>query len=138
MASGELGQDNIRRALKGFAEVLDLEIDGYSAAIRDAIENGRIQKFEYYSELFWKYVRSCLQSEGKEVPNSPRGTLKESLARGFLHEAEYAAGMQIYVDRNACSHIYRQEIMPLILGRLPTHLALMQAVLDRVPAAETD
>lgn len=74
MASGELGQDNIRRALKGFAEVLDLEIDGYSAAIRDAIENGRIQKFEYYSELFWKYVRSCLQSEGKEVPNSPRGT----------------------------------------------------------------
>ncbi len=65
MASGELGQDNIRRALKGFAEVLDLEIDGYSAAIRDAIENGRIQKFEYCSELFWKYVRSCLQSEGK-------------------------------------------------------------------------
>ena len=33
MASGELGQDNIRRALQGFAEVLDLEIDGYSAAI---------------------------------------------------------------------------------------------------------
>ena len=54
MASGELGQENIQRALKGFAEVLDLEIDGYSDAIRDAIENGRIQKFEYCAELFWK------------------------------------------------------------------------------------
>jgi hypothetical protein len=127
MASGELGQDNLQRALKGFAEVLDLEIAGYSDAIRDAIENGRIQKFEYCAELFWKYVRSCLQAEGKEVPNSPRGTLKEALARGFLAEAE---------DRNTCSHIYRQEIIPLILGRLPAHLALMQAVFARLPAAE--
>ena len=138
MASGELGQDNLQRALKGFAEVLDLKIDGYSDAIRDAIENGRIQKFEYCAELFWKYVRSCLQTEGTEVPNSPRGAMKEALARGFLAEAEYPEGMQIYEDRNTCSHIYRQEVIPLILGRLPAHLALMQAVLARLPAAEPE
>jgi hypothetical protein len=29
--------------LKGFAEVLDLDIDEYSDAVRDAIENVRIQ-----------------------------------------------------------------------------------------------
>ena len=85
-----------------------------------------------------KYLRSCLQAEGKEVPNSPRGAMKEALARGFLAEAEYPAGMQIYEDRNTCSHIYRQEIIPLILGRLPAHLALMQAVLARLPAAEPE
>ena len=136
MASGELGKDNIQRALKGFADVLDLEIDEYSDAIRDAIENGRIQKFEYCAELFWKYVRSCLQSEGTEVPNSPRGAMKEALARGFLSETEYPAGMQIYEDRNTCSHIYRRDVIPLILGRLPTHLALMQAVIARLPAAK--
>ena len=136
MASGELGKDNIQRALKGFAEVLDLEIDEYSDAVRDAIENGRIQKFEYCAELFWKYVRSCLQSEGTEVPNSPRGAMKEALARGFLSETEYPAGMQIYEDRNTCSHIYRRDVIPLILGRLPTHLALMQAVIARLPAAK--
>ena len=81
-------------------------------------------------------MRSCLQAEGKEVPNSPRGAMKEALARGFLAEAEYPTAMQIYEDRNTCSHIYRQEIIPLILGRLPAHLALMQAVLARLPAAE--
>ena len=70
------------------------------------------------------------------MPNSPRGTLKESLARGFLAEVEYQAGMQIYEDRNTCSHIYRHEIIPLIPGRLPAHLALMQAVFARLPAAE--
>lgn len=69
------------------------------------------------------------------VANSPRGTLKESLASGILEEAEYAAAMQIYEDRNACSHVYRQEILPLILGRLPAHHALMQAVLMRLPSA---
>ena len=135
MASGTLGRDNIRRALKGFADLLAFDSDGMSEIARDGIENGRIQKFEYFAELFWKHVRSCLRSEGREVPNSPRSTLKESLARGFLHDAEYGAAMQIYEDRNACSHIYRQELMPLILGRLPTHLALMQAVLSRLPAS---
>ena len=136
MASGELGQDNIQRALKGFAELLDFDSQDLPDIARDGIENGRIQKFEYCAELFWKYLRSCLQAEGKEVPNSPRGTLKEALALGFLRDAEYPAGMQIYEDRNTCSHIYRQEIVPLILGRLPAHLALMQAVLARLPAAE--
>ena len=136
MASGELGQDNIQRALKGFAELLDFDSQDLPDIARDGIENGRIQKFEYCAELFWKYLRSCLQAEGKEVPNSPRGTLKEAMALGFLRDAEYPAGMQIYEDRNTCSHIYRQEIVPLILGRLPAHLALMQAVLARLPAAE--
>ena len=136
MASGELGQENIQRALKGFAELLDFDSQDLPDIARDGIENGRIQKFEYCAELFWKYLRSCLQAEGKEVPNSPRGTLKEALALGFLRDAEYPAGMQIYEDRNTCSHIYRQEIVPLILGRLPAHLALMQAVLGRLPAAE--
>ena len=136
MASGELGQDNIQRALKGFADLLAFDGEDLSDIARDGIENGRIQKFEYCSELFWKYVRSCLQAEGTEVPNSPRGAMKEALARGFLAEAEYPEGMQIYEDRNTCSHIYRQEVIPLILGRLPAHLALMQAVLARLPAAE--
>ena len=138
MASGELGQDNIQRALKGFADLLAFDGEDLSDIARDGIENGRIQKFEYCGELFWKYVRSCLQAEGKEVPNSPRGAMKEALARGFLAEAEYPAGMQIYEDRNTCSHIYRQEVIPLILGRLPAHLALMQAVLARLPAAEPE
>jgi nucleotidyltransferase substrate binding protein (TIGR01987 family) len=136
MASGELGQNNIQRALKGFADLLAFDGEDLSDIARDAIENGRIQKFEYCAELFWKYVRSCLQAEGKEVPNSPRGAMKEALARGFLTETEYPAGMQIYEDRNTCSHIDRQEVIPLILGRLPAHLALMQAVLARLPAAE--
>jgi hypothetical protein len=64
--------------------------------------------------------------------------MKEALARGFLAEAEYPAGMQIYEDRNTCSHIYRQEVIPLILGRLPAHLALMQAVLARLPVQPGD
>lgn len=135
MASGELGQDNIQRALKGFAEVLDPEIDGYSAVIRDAIETRRIQKFEWCAELFWKYVRSCLQAAGKEVPSSPRGTREEPLARGFLRDAKYPAGMQFYEDCDTCNHIYRQEVVPLILSRLPADLVLMQAVLARLPAA---
>lgn len=135
MASGELGLDNLGRALKGFADLLAFDTRGLPDIARDGIDNGRIQKFEYCAELFWKYVRSYLKAEGRDVPNSPRGMLKESLASGILREAEYAAAIQIYEDRNACSHVYRQEILPLILARLPAHHALMQAVLLRLPSA---
>ena len=74
MASGELGQDNLQRALKGFADLLAFDGEDLSDIARDGIENGRIQKFEYCAELFWKYVRSCLQAEGKEVRPAARAS----------------------------------------------------------------
>jgi hypothetical protein len=39
-------------------------------------------------------------------------------------------------DRNTCSHVYRQSMLPAILARLPAHCALMQAVAARLNAAD--
>ena len=106
--------------------------------IRDLLENGQIQKFAYTVELFWKYVRSVLLSEQRLVPNRPKGVLKDAVACGYLHEAEYPAAMQMYDDRNRCSHVYKQEIIPGILARLPGHLTVMQAVFGRLPPTAND
>lgn len=135
MATGELGEDNLRRAVQGFADLLAYDVADLPEIVRDGIENGRIQKFEVSAELFWKYLRSVLLAEGRMVANSPRQTLKDALARGFLLNAEYDAAFQIYEDRNRCSHIYKQEMIPGILARLPDHLAVMQAVFARLPPA---
>jgi len=37
-------------------------------------------------------------------------------------------------DRNTCSHVYRQAILPVILARLPDYFGLMQAVTARSAA----
>lgn len=138
MASGEIGAANLRSALQGFAAALEPDLSDYPDTIRDLLENGRIQKFEYTVELFWKYVRSVLISEQRLVPNSPKGVLKDAVACGYLLEGEYPAAIQMYDDRNRCSHCYQQEIIPGILVRLPAHLAVMQAVFGRLPPAGED
>ena len=138
MAAGELGQNNLRRALQGLADALEPDLSEYPDTIRDLLENGQIQKFAYTVELFWKYVRSVLLSEQRLVPNRPKGVLKDAVACGYLHEAEYPAAMQMYDDRNRCSHVYKQEIIPGILARLPGHLTVMQAVFGRLPPTAND
>jgi len=133
MASGELGHDNLQRALSGLMQALALDGTGYPDFVRDVLDSGRIQKFEYSAELFWKYLRSCLMAEGLDVPNSPRGAIKAGLDRGFVLEAEYQPALDLIADRNTCSHIYRQSLIPGVLARLPAHARLMQAILARLP-----
>jgi hypothetical protein len=135
MATGELGRDNLRRALEGFAQALAIDDSSYPAFVRDVIDNGRIQKFECCAELFWKHLRGCLLAEGLDVPNSPRAAFKAGLERGFVTEPEYPGVMELIADRNTCSHIYRQALIPAILARLPAHCSLMQAVAGRLPVA---
>jgi hypothetical protein len=133
MATGELGRDNLRRAIEGFAQALAIDDSSYPAFVRDVIDNGRIQKFECCAELFWKHLRGCLLAEALDVPNSPRAAFKACLERGFVTDLEYPAVLELIADRNTCSHIYRQVLIPGILARLPAHCTLMQAVADRLP-----
>lgn len=132
MASGELGRENLQRALQGFVDLLEYDSADFPAIARDGLDNGRIQKFEYSAELFWKYLRSCLVAEGLDVPNSPRGAIKAGLDRGFVLETEYQPALDLIADRNTCSHIYRQSLIPGVLARLPAHARLMQAVFARL------
>jgi len=132
MASGNLGRDNLSRALVGLAQALALDTGDYPEFVRDILDNGRIQKFEYCTELFWKYLRACLLAEGLDVPNSPRGAIKAGLERGFVSEGEYQPALDLIGDRNTCSHVYRQALVPGIVARLPDHCRLMQTILDRI------
>ena len=131
MASGELGRQNIHRALAGFASALAIDRGLFPEQVQDVVESGCIQKFEYCAELFWKYVRSRLIEEGSDVANSPRAVIKAALSRGWVRDDEYGAALAIFDDRNRCSHVYRESMIPEILGRLPGHLAVMQQVTDR-------
>ena len=133
MATGELGWQNLSRALAGLSAALSLDTSGYPEFVRDVIDSGRIQKFEYCAELFWKHLRSSLLAEGLDVPNSPRAAIKAGLDRGFVLESEYQAALDLLADRNTCSHIYRQSLIPGILARLPAHCQAMEAITARLP-----
>jgi nucleotidyltransferase substrate binding protein (TIGR01987 family) len=133
MASGELGRENLRRALEGLSVALAIDTTVYPEFVRDVIDNGRIQKFEYCVELFWKHLRSSLLAEGLDVPNSPKAVIKAGLDRGVVLESEYQAALDMIADRNTCSHVYKQAILTTILARLPAYTTVMQRVAARIP-----
>ena len=49
-------------------------------------------------------------------------------------EGEYQATLDMSADRNTCSHVYRQAILPVIVGRLAEYGELMQAIVTRLDA----
>ncbi|MFM7135860.1 MAG: nucleotidyltransferase substrate binding protein [Planctomycetota bacterium] len=132
MASGELGRENLTRALDGLAAAIALDTSRFPEFVCDVIDSGRIQKFEYSVELFWKHLRGALLAEGLDVPNSPRAAIKAALERGFVTEGEYQSALDLIADRNTCSHVYRQALIPAMLARLPAHCRLMQIVTARL------
>jgi len=105
VAGGELGRENLTRALDGLAAAIALDTTRFPEFVCDVIDSGRIQKFEYSVELFWKHLRGCLLEEGLDVPNSPRAAIKAALERGFVTEAEYQPALDLIADRNTCSHV---------------------------------
>ena len=131
MAGGERGRENLTRALNGLAAAIALDTSRFPEFVCDVIDSGRIQKFEYSAELFWKHLRGCLLEEGLDVPNSPRAAIKAALERGFVAEPEYQPALDLIADRNTCSHVYRHALIPAILARLPAHCRLMQAITAR-------
>lgn len=118
------------------AGAIAIDAAAYPEFVRDVIDSGRIQKFEYCVELFWKQLRSSLIAEGLDVPTSPKAAIKAGLDRGVVSESEYQPALDMIADRNTWSHVYRQSMLPTTLSRLPAYHSLMQAVADRLSAAD--
>jgi len=105
--------------------------DERTARIRRALAlQGFVDLLEYDSDDFPAIAR-----DGLDVPNSPRGAIKAGLDRGFVLEAEYQPALDLIADRNTCSQIYKQSLIPGVLARLPAHARLMQAITARLPVA---
>ena len=71
--------------------------------IRDSV----IQRFEFCFELGWKMLRLKLLEEGIEA-NTPRSTIREAVAAGFLDDGNQWS--QMLQKRNETSHTYDEAL----------------------------
>lgn len=115
--------DDARRALKTLHQILGEE---KTAVNRDAA----IQRFEYTTEIVWKYLQLFLkQKEGIEC-YSPKTCLREAGTVGLLNEEDTASALQMIDDRNMTSHTYHEEVAEKIYAKLPAYAKLMEKLLD--------
>ncbi len=87
-------------------------------AIRDLSEaekGGLIQFYEVCFELAWKTMKDYLENEGFEV-KSPREVIKQAFQIGLIEEGElWLAALE---DRNQTSHVYDENIVNQIVGKI--------------------
>ena len=132
-----IGKINIlEKAVLGYEQTLALDSSQYKVQVADAINNGKIQKFEYCSELLWKTVKRYLLVQHNIDSKSPKQTVKEFYLIGKLSENEYNVFLDILDTRNRLSHIYKEEFFKEILEELPGFLKLMKSVVSTIKTKE--
>ncbi|WPY01397.1 Nucleotidyltransferase substrate binding like protein [Candidatus Trichorickettsia mobilis] len=84
-----------------------------------------IQRFEFTIELFWKLLKSILESKGVEV-QYPKDVLREAY-KGYLidHEEQW---LQMLKDRNLTSHTYDydENLADIIYQRILTYVPVFK------------
>ena len=121
--------ESYEKALKGFSISLNINVSGFSEEIIDTIKNGRIQKFEYCTELTWKVIKNFLYEYHGIDPKSPRESIKEFFLVGAVEEDNYELLINILDDRNKLSHIYKEEFFEEIHSKLKKYFEVMALVL---------
>lgn len=122
--------DSLKAAIEDFDKSMKIDLSGANEIVKDAIENGQIQKFEFTTELLWKTLRAYLLDIHGIEKNSPKFVIKEFLNVRDISEEVYNALFDIIDDRNLLSHTYSEKDFKVVHKKLPDYLQVLKKVLE--------
>jgi nucleotidyltransferase substrate binding protein (TIGR01987 family) len=122
----QLKKEQTQRALSSLEELVSKYSENQTDVIlRDAL----IQRFEYSTEAFWKYLKAYLQTEHNLSANSPREVIRTGLTAKLYSEETSQELLQMLDDRNLTSHTYVEELAESIACRIPDYSKNMSEVM---------
>jgi len=125
----QIKQEQTQRALASLDELVSKYLGNQSDVIlRDAL----IQRFEYSTEAFWKYLKAYLQTEHNLSANSPREVIRTGLTAKLYSEKMSQELLLMLDDRNLTSHTYVEELAESIAHRIPDYSINMSEVMTRL------
>jgi nucleotidyltransferase substrate binding protein (TIGR01987 family) len=87
------------------------------------VQDSVIQRFEFTTELFWKFLKILLESKGHEVVASPLEVIRVAKTAGILEASDKWA--ELIHDRNLTSHTYDDEQATEIFNKIKDEYAAM-------------
>ena len=121
-------------AMDGFSKLMEKDITLFDEIVSDGLMNGRIQKFEYCTELLWKTVKNFLWINDGIDSKSPKSTIKEFFLAGHIDKNEYELLFEMINDRNRLSHIYKEEYFVEIHNKLNKYLSIIRKTIGIISA----
>lgn len=102
-----------------------------------AFRESMIQRFEFCTELFWKYLKIYVEGVAGLVEyNSPTPVIRAAFKVGVLTENDAEQFLEMVQDRNRTSHIYKEEIAEELLKKIPAHYQSMNLVAHQLKPRE--
>lgn len=95
----------------------------------DVIRDAAIQRFEFCFELAWKSIQERARDEGLDC-QSPKGCLRIAFKTSWIENEQ--GWLAMLDDRNRTSHTYDEDLAKAVFRRLPNHLPLLTALLDKL------
>ncbi|SMO61221.1 HI0074 family nucleotidyltransferase substrate-binding subunit [Solitalea koreensis] len=120
---------DFEKALKSFSNALEMDKNKFSVEELDLFQNGCIQKFEYTTELAWKLGKVLLEWNAGEMQSSPKQVIRAMFSYNFIDENLSQCLLKTIEDRNALSHVYKEELYESVLVHLPAHADCLQQYL---------
>ena len=125
----QLKREQTERALASLQELVPSYLeDKENIILRDAM----IQRFEYSTEAFWKYLKAFLSIEHNLPANSPREVIRTGLTAKLYSEEMSQELLQMLDDRNLTSHTYVEELAESIAHRIPDYSKNMNAIMTNL------
>ncbi len=120
---------DFEKALNGFKIILVIDKENLSPVLREAVENGQIQKFEICIEQAWKTAKWFLGEKKGIVVNSPIPAIKNLYTEKIITEEVYSQLHHILKIRNYFSHIYKEEFFMSLIPEFPSYVPVLEQVL---------
>jgi nucleotidyltransferase substrate binding protein (TIGR01987 family) len=124
----QLKLNTYKKAIFSFSNSLNIDINSYNDIVKDAVKNGRIQKFEYTTELAWKLIKKYLYVYHNIDAKSPNQSIKEFFIIGLISQNSYEKILEMIEMRNRLSHEYREDYFEEIHNQLNNSLELMNEI----------
>lgn len=88
-----------------------------------------IQRFEFTVELFWKFLKSVLESMGIETQYPKEVLIKAYQGKLISDEQKWLAMLK---DRNLLSHTYEEQLADEIYERIKAYIPLFKSDLNNI------
>ncbi len=98
------------------------------------MRDGVTQRFEYSIDLFWKFLKTYLETiynEFAELP-SPSKILRLSSKLKLITDTELILLLNSITERNLTSHTYDEKTAQEILQHIPSYYTAMKTITDRL------
>lgn len=130
-----LRKQSLCKALSRLSSSLEKAKTGKYAIDFDELRDSIIQRFEFCSDSFWKFLKTYLQAYLETDVNeikSPRSVFKVCFKFDLLYEDELKLCINIIEDRNRTSHTYDEVMAEKIYKNIPEYYDFMMIVLNRL------